>query len=462
MRSQSISSSTSSGDCTWLPKQSCVRMRTVSPDFTVSAGSASRENANSTRSSLSSCIGTSFLQNLAEAHSTTGKRSAGAALGLPLALFERCKERADTRTQYVDAACLRQTAIEASLRPPRPRIRASERCPRPRVRPRTCARASERHLRPRSLHPPAPGPHPLHRSRVCTRTPTLPAPSLRASRMLRRLFFGALLVARRSRHQNADKQHNDDGNDGSCEIAHGRHPGHAVRRHPSCRADARRQHRCGADRAEHRERARTPPPPHPRMRTPPRASWPPRTKTPAARASSRGRLARQRRRTQPRRARARPTPRATPCRTLPKSRQTTRENAAVANARAGGRHKPRRKRCELAAAQRAAQRHRQSGVRLGIALPSDEIPPSSRGRHQHAAHSRRLLHDERHAQRAVRQQRAQVRPERARKSNQAPTAPRTAGCPIRLPAECSPTPRTRRTPSPTRRTPAQRPVDAMA
>ena len=34
-------------------KQSCVRMRTVSPDATLSAGSRSRANANSTRSSPS-------------------------------------------------------------------------------------------------------------------------------------------------------------------------------------------------------------------------------------------------------------------------------------------------------------------------------------------------------------------------------------------------------------------------
>ena len=87
--------------------------------------------------------------------------------------------------------------------------------------------------------------------------------------------------------------------------------------------------------------------------------------------------------------------------------------------RAGRRQaQARRKRRELAAAQRAAQRRRQSGVRLGIALPSDEVPPSSRGRHQHTSHSRRLLHDERHAQRAIRQQRAQVRPERAREGDQ--------------------------------------------
>ena len=80
MRSQLISSSSSSGVCTWFPKQSCVRMRTVSPDATVSAGSKSRANANSTRSSLSSCMRPPFLQDCAEVNSTT--EGAGSAASL--------------------------------------------------------------------------------------------------------------------------------------------------------------------------------------------------------------------------------------------------------------------------------------------------------------------------------------------------------------------------------------------
>ena len=45
MASQSMESSSSSGACTWLPKQSFVRMRSVSPEPTVITGSKSRENA---------------------------------------------------------------------------------------------------------------------------------------------------------------------------------------------------------------------------------------------------------------------------------------------------------------------------------------------------------------------------------------------------------------------------------
>ena len=45
MASQSMESSVSASLRTWLPKQSFVRMRTVSPDSTVRAGASSEENA---------------------------------------------------------------------------------------------------------------------------------------------------------------------------------------------------------------------------------------------------------------------------------------------------------------------------------------------------------------------------------------------------------------------------------